>query len=245
MYMVQAALQAQRAALSRKIPTGLYTAKTEDLWKLISTHGPNNHQNSSYIIPFNYPDKDLEAKVTLNFMEMLLSGKNQHQVDYQYYQEFFSCWTPTPQIITKMVELVRAVDPEGRLLEVGAGRGLASRLLRDAGLQVACTDIAGPSPSFTPVEPLSAIQAVVKYREFPTILLAWPPQLGHTGSEMSYQALRAFRGTQVIYIGEPRGCCTATDDFFDELDCKWQLTERLPLPRWPNIADSLYVYRRK
>jgi hypothetical protein len=49
-----------------------------------------------------------------------------------------------------------------------------------------------------------------------------------------------------IYVGEERGGCTGTDDFFDLLENEWIRVEpKHNNMSWPAITDSLVFYERK
>jgi hypothetical protein len=73
-----------------------------------------------------------------------------------------------------------------------------------------------------------------------TLFLCWPP----LNEPMAWESLRLYRGTTVAEIGEARGGCTGSANFWDELEKNWRLTHELPLPRWPGIRDSLRVWQR-
>lgn len=74
-----------------------------------------------------------------------------------------------------------------------------------------------------------------------TLLLCWPPY----SDDMAAQALQAYLGKRLIYIGEPCGGCTADDDFFALLDEAWEeIAEHRPV-QWWGIHDYITVYGRK
>ena len=101
------------------------------------------------------------------------------------------------------------------LLEVGAGTGLWSSLLRCLGSHVVATDAEPPENTFSPVEELDALAAVSAFDlEAQTLLMVWPPNW----SDMASQALNAFRGPRMVYVGETRGGCTGDERFFDLLE---------------------------
>lgn len=77
---------------------------------------------------------------------------------------------------------------------------------------------------------------------YEAMLLCWPPY----DSPMAFDALSAFRGQYLFYIGEGAGGCTADDDFFDLLDEKWELvTICEDFYSWAGIRDNLHLYKRK
>mmetsp|Transcript_1462 Transcript_1462/g.3300 ORF Transcript_1462/g.3300 Transcript_1462/m.3300 type:complete len:93 (-) Transcript_1462:190-468(-) len=67
---------------------------------------------------------------------------------------------------------------------------------------------------------------------------------------MAYQALKAYTGTCVIYVGEWKGqttrACihgeTAGETFQEELSNRFHLVKRVKIPRWPFSSDDLQVW---
>jgi len=57
-------------------------------------------------------------------------------------------------------------------------------------------------------------------------------------------AVKAFTGDVLAYIGESRGGCTAWDSFFDELDKHWLEVDKVTIPNWHGRSDALFIYRR-
>jgi hypothetical protein len=51
---------------------------------------------------------------------------------------------------------------------------------------------------------VAALVALQAQRRVDTLLLVWPP----CWQDMAFDAVRAFRGRTVVYVGEPRGGCT-------------------------------------
>lgn len=146
------------------------------------------------------------------------------------------------------VEAIGAIASiaEGGVLEIGAGLGLWSRLLRDADVDVVATDDFSTHQSdlarstWTPVEPLGARQAVERYR-LDVLLVCWPPRKGTMASD----ALDAFQGSHVVYVGEVgKDRVTGEDAFFGRIERDWRLRQQVQIPCWPGFSDALYVYER-
>lgn len=77
---------------------------------------------------------------------------------------------------------------------------------------------------------------------YEALFLCWPPY----DEPMAYEALKAFKGQYLWYIGEDEGGCTAGDDFFQLLDSQWELIETCPeFYSWSGLHDELRLYRRK
>jgi hypothetical protein len=72
-----------------------------------------------------------------------------------------------------------------------------------------------------------------------TLMLCWPPY----NDSMAYEALRAFKGAKLIYIGESDGC-NATDAFFKLVEKKWVEVKVINIPQWFGLHDHLFLYKK-
>jgi hypothetical protein len=140
------------------------------------------------------------------------------------------------------------------VLEVFAGRGHLSALLREQGIPVIATSLRSSHDGSdmlghaTEVEEISVIEAVSKYGSWMDILLvAWPTTTG----EM-HQALTTLRDDAlIVFIGEVTDYSTsppflggcATDAFFNAVEEVPEMTLKLryPTPR----VDKIKVFRRR
>ena len=133
------------------------------------------------------------------------------------------------------IDAVRRHAPS--VVEVGAGNGYWAHLLAQAGVDVVAYDVDPPSPQWFPVR-RGATDAVAQHAER-ALLLCWPPRL----TEMATQAVMAYAGETLIYVGEfMRG--SADGWFFFDLWHNWREVERVAIPRWFNRLDDLRVFRR-
>ena len=132
----------------------------------------------------------------------------------------------------------------GLVLGIFSGNAaFESALAFDVVGPVVATDI---KPTTAMVEELEAVEAVRHYvnDDAPcTLVVSWPPyacaQAAHALREF---AMRAKRGSKVVYWGEWRGCC-ASDDFFDGLEAAhFELRVELEPRRWKSIWDCVWVY---
>jgi hypothetical protein len=76
-----------------------------------------------------------------------------------------------------------------------------------------------------------------------TLFLCWPDE----GAPFAHDCLAAYQaagGQTLVYVGEPRGGCTADTSFFDRLAAGWREVDHVPFPTWPGFRDSLRVYVR-
>ena len=135
----------------------------------------------------------------------------------------------------------------GPVVEVGAGTGYWSWLLRQMSVDVVAYDTRPPDSThngyFAPVfwtrVELGRGQDVVQQHPDRTLLLCWPNM-----DDFALHTLAAYRGNRLIYVGEGEGGCTATDDFHEELNEHWDLAAVVEIPQWPGLHDLLFVYER-
>jgi hypothetical protein len=122
------------------------------------------------------------------------------------------------------------------LLSVGAGRAYWEHLLEQRGVDIRATDIIPPEETWTTVEQENV------YNIDPTdvpILTIWPPLGGDVAATVARKG-----APQIVYIGESRGGCTASDEFFDLVEKKYGLIAEIELPSYVGVHDNLYHYVR-
>lgn len=133
------------------------------------------------------------------------------------------------------------------LLEVGAGSGYWTYELRKAGVDVIATDVEPGednrykfAQAWTAVQKLDAVAAAKRYRRR-TLLTVWPDYR----EQWSADALKAYKGKRVIYVGEGDGGCTACDEFHEHLYEHFESVYEAALYQFSGIHDRLEVWERK
>lgn len=138
----------------------------------------------------------------------------------------------------------RALDVISRytpILEIGAGKGYWASLLD---CEVVAYDVAfgkengqtDDGECYYEVK-LGGVEVIAEYPNH-TLMLCWPPY----NDDMAMECLQKYQGGKLIYIGEGYGGCTATDEFHEELDSKWEQIEIVRIPQWNGLHDVLRVY---
>lgn len=74
-----------------------------------------------------------------------------------------------------------------------------------------------------------------------TLFLCWPV----VDDGIASKALSLYPGNTLIYIGEEKDGCTGDDLFHQRLEKEWKLLDRMILPTYHRIHDSLHIYKRK
>jgi len=159
--------------------------------------------------------------------------------------EFYGYSVPSKDAVEKSYEFCGS----DKILGICSGLGTWEYLFRLSGLEVTATDV-GSSGGYavdfkktrTPIEKINHMTAIKKYGLSHNVLfMSWPP----LESSIAVEAVRAFPGSKVIYIGECYGGCTANKDFFSLLNKSFVLKETIRIPSWVGIYDKMYFYVRK
>jgi hypothetical protein len=154
------------------------------------------------------------------------------------YQQLFSFAIPGERALAALAAL-------GPSVEVNAGGGYWAGLLRDRGADVLAFDLE-PCPvcstwtkrQWTRVDRAhSTIAGAFPQR---TLLTIWPGP----GNTAASDALAAYHGDTVAYIGEGSHHHDADPRFFDLLDRGWALRETVAIPNWERMVDRLHIYVR-
>lgn len=147
-------------------------------------------------------------------------------------------------------EALEAIAAVGPIIEIGAGVGYWAHLLRSLyKVNILAYDkypvgkkhnhYHNGAEAWTGVLPGRPVKA--KKHADRALMLCWPPY----STPMGYEALKAYKGTTVVYIGEDAWGCTGDQDFHEELAAKWTETKHVNLPQYAGIHDSLTVHTRK
>lgn len=158
---------------------------------------------------------------------------------------------PNTEAINTLVSLSKI----GEIVELGAGCGYWAHLVQNAGGKITPWDLYPNeknkySSHQTPwtqvhegsVEVLESLESLeILEKSYPTLLLCWPP----CDSPFAHQALQAFQGSHLVYVGEGPGGCCANDEFFTQLAEKWSLEKTIAIPQWPGIHDRFQLWKKK
>jgi hypothetical protein len=143
---------------------------------------------------------------------------------------------------------LEAIARYAPIVELGAGTGYWAYLLRNRGVDIVAYDVAPPdqAPNAYKLEPRTWTQVVLGGVEVlqqhadRALFLCWP---GYRDT-FAGDALREFRGTVLIYVGEGPGGHTADDAFFDRLQREWVPDEQVAIPQWSGAHDCLRIFHR-
>jgi len=198
------------------------------------------------------PGFDLFGNIEKNFGNPDTIKKLMHRSMNNYSQrhtciELFSFAILTEEVVDKL----KKYSP---ILEVGSGTGYLTYELKRAGIDIIATDPEpyscvshGPKKIWTHIERVDANEAIEKYiKKDKNLTLAsiWPSLNG----EWITNATKLFLelgGTRLIYGGEGPGGCTASDNFFELLEDRFEEIEYIKILQWQGIHDYIGVYQVK
>lgn len=124
-----------------------------------------------------------------------------------------------------------------QITEVGAGSGYWANCIEEMGGSVRATDANPLSETWTTVESAYVDDLDLEDK---VVLTVWPPY----GDAMAMMVAEQ-EPSHIIYIGEPRGGCTGSPEFFDILDREYGLVAKIDIPSYAGIHDDLFHYIRK
>jgi hypothetical protein len=151
----------------------------------------------------------------------------------------YSWSVPTPSDLTLLTELCR----DRGVVEIGAGGGYWAWMLTQCGVDVAAYDIApGRTRWFTGTPWHDVAQAGPQAAaEHPgkALMLCWPME----DDPVAAQALDAYRGDTLIFIGDPASCGDGA--FWQQVKRGWdeQLCAVDHYPYW-GLRDLLSIFRK-
>ncbi|MGZ6020154.1 MAG: hypothetical protein ACXWKO_15910 [Phenylobacterium sp.] len=146
------------------------------------------------------------------------------------------------------LEAVQRLVDLSPLVEIGAGTGFWSTLLRSAGADILATDIiAEGSPGYgmtvgthCQITAMSARTAILTYPDR-NVFCSWPSR----DEEWCAEAAREIQPGRVFaLIGRPRGGTTGSSSLFDLLEAQFTCRETVEIPQFPSQDDDLRIYRR-
>jgi hypothetical protein len=138
---------------------------------------------------------------------------------------------------------IRAIAARSPIVEIGAGNGYWASRLALAGADIVAYDDRSWKMKWTaewhPVA-VGGADAAAAHSDR-ALFLCWPPH----EEQLMHDALRAYQGQTVIYIGEGGGGATGTDEAHMLLEAQFHLIQTTRIPKYWGMHDRLYIYTRK
>jgi len=124
------------------------------------------------------------------------------------------------------------------ITEIGAGEGYWAKLLSEHDVKVHAFDPASEQEWFNVVN--YRLSDVENYVEDNPVLMVWPP----AGEPLAHDVLEC-QPSHVLYVGETRGGCTASDEFFDAFTDLYHPVKKIERPSYVGVDDNFYHAVRK
>lgn len=146
---------------------------------------------------------------------------------------------------------IEAIADYGPVVEMGAGTGYWSWLLRQSGVDVVAYDLHPArrgaeangwhpdTPRWTKIQKGRPDELV--HHADRTLFLCWPPY----ATDMATRSVAFYDGETVAYVGEGEGGCTGNDDFHEVLERDWKQNDSIDIPHWEGVHDRLTIWRRQ
>lgn len=181
------------------------------------------------------------------FREPLLYVKNKIMKEIlinNAYLEYYGIWGMLPdyESLMKIKEFIN----DQFTLDVGAGSGLYSLLLKSVGINIMATDPRKETyhTEYMKTEEYDSLQAIEKYNNAQVLFISWPRGWPTT------EDMQLFKGRKVIIIGER--CESANFGVFDcdyttgeyIMPVGWQLTDTLFDFSYSYLHEGIYLFQR-
>lgn len=127
------------------------------------------------------------------------------------------------------------------LIEIGCGNGYWASKIRAVNGDILPVDVSPPQDTWTRVH--TAAHDNVPDHEYATrsLLLCWPTH----NADWPVETIRSYTGETLLYIGEPCGGITGSDDMHRVIREEFGLAETtVQIPQWGTNTDKLYVFKR-
>ena len=148
-------------------------------------------------------------------------------------------------ITTDAIRWMQNIIQDLPCLEVGAGHGLITHELSKLNVDAIATDPHFPEQSRygfrNPLAPITKLDAVSAVQQLPGPCLIWSwPETEHYTAE----ALDAFLGQHLIYVGEPEHGGTGSREFHRILQEKFRIADTFEIPQYPHQHDRCQHFTR-
>lgn len=125
-----------------------------------------------------------------------------------------------------------------RIAEIGAGEGYWAKCITERDTMVHAFDPESDQTWYDVDQ--KRLSMVENYVEDNPVLMVWPP----AGESLAHDVLEC-QPSHVLYVGETRGGCTASDEFFDLFTDLYHPVKKIELPSYVGVDDNFYHAVRK
>lgn len=177
----------------------------------------------------------------------LLASDDGAQSESLRHGQIKTSWSiPTASVLRYMVEHA----PSRKIIELGAGRGYWTKLLRKFGGQVTAVDDTSENMSRPLIRDLIKMDAIRYLRQAKAddtaLFFCWPRQK-NDGGRWVESCLREFNGGTVYYVGVLEGGCTfEIDEWLKHIgeSLGWRIVYKAVLPGFCGVPDEFVHLKR-
>jgi len=142
-------------------------------------------------------------------------------------------------------EALNLIAKYSPIIEVGSGGGYWAYCLKQLGVDILCFDCKKEYKHNVEhdkwCKARNRSEEISKDYPERTLFLCWASY----NTPMAYNCIKAFKGKNLIYIGEEEGGCTANEDFYNYVGENFNLIKQLNIPQWLGIHDDLTIWERR
>ena len=148
-------------------------------------------------------------------------------------------------ITTGAIRWMQNIIQDLPCLEVGAGHGLITHELMKLNVDAIATDPHFPDESRygfrNPLSPITKLDAVSAVQQLPRpcLIWSWPETEPYTA-----EALNAFQGQHLIYVGEAEHGSTGSPQFHQILQQRFRVADTFAIPQYPHQHDRCQHFTR-
>lgn len=143
-------------------------------------------------------------------------------------------------------EAIQRIVAAGPVVEIGAGNGYWAGLVASRGGDIIAYDAkpyanhwCAAAERFAPV--LEGGPEMAQKHSDRTLFLCWPPY----AEALATDALLAYEGKTLIYVGEGSYGCTGDQEFHELLYATYKEVEAFDIPKWWGSYDWMQVFHRR
>ena len=214
----------------------------EELWKSIQEASIGPHAGRSRKIEYSIED---------------WNKWQEQEKRRKFFIKKFGFSIPSKKAVEKIAEWVKG----GKIIEIGAGRGLWARLLSDIGVAVEASDYQSilnntwlakeeddvkDENTFHPIQEMHGKEHAKLGGASDTLMFVWPDfREQDDGADWQSDAIKIFAGNKIIFIGESEGGATGAPLFWEEIRKHWTEKEHISIPNWDGIHDYVALYTKR
>mmetsp|Transcript_27401 Transcript_27401/g.60597 ORF Transcript_27401/g.60597 Transcript_27401/m.60597 type:complete len:322 (-) Transcript_27401:69-1034(-) len=130
-----------------------------------------------------------------------------------------------------------------RLVDPAAGSGWHALLWSRLGFDVDARDAYKFPIQWTIIQRIPVARSSLATNASTALFLSWPP---HSPDDVGLQALEAFSGSLLLYVGESSfDSAYEANGFHSALATDWEVIWHRDICHWPGFNDAMWIYKRR